>query len=83
MASVKVVVLLAGPPDGLVVLVSENLVLVLRLVLPVVLESQIRPVERMIGMNQLSAQIRFAQTLQTLWTTTMTRRLWVAVNPNT
>ena len=43
-ASVKAVVLFAGPPDGLVVLVSVPLVLVLRLVLPAVLKSQIRAV---------------------------------------
>ena len=51
--SVKAVVLLADRPDGLVVLVSVPLVLVLRLVLPVVLESQIRAVEKKSGMNQL------------------------------
>ena len=81
--SVKVGVLLAGPPDGLVVLVSVPLVLELLLVLLVVLESQIRAKERKNGMNQLSAPIRFAPISQISSRTTMTRRLWVAVNPNT
>lgn len=80
--SVKVGVLLAGPPDGLVVLVSVPLVLVLLLVLLVVLESQIRAKERN-GMNQLSVPIRFAPISQISSRITMTRRLWVAVNPNT
>lgn len=82
-ASVKAVVLLAARPDGLVVLVSVPLVLVLRLVLPVVLKSQIRAVEKKSGMNQLSGLIPFAQTSPTLWTITMTRNIWKMVNPPT
>ena len=70
--SVKAVVLLAGE-DGLVVLVSVPLVLMLRLVLPVFLESEIRAVEKKSGMNRLSGLIPFGQISQTLWTTTLTR----------